>query len=190
MAVQVSRRLFTVDEYHQMAQAGILTEDDRVELLEGEIIQMAAIGSRHAACVDRLNHLFSRYVAGRAIVRVQSPIHLSEISEPQPDLALLRLRPDFYAAAHPGPQDILLVIEVADTSVGYDQEAKLPRYAQTSIAEAWIVNIPEDRLEVYRQPTFEGYQEVVHLGRGEHLTPVAFPDLSLAVDTILGTHPA
>ena len=102
-------------------------------------------------------------------MRVQSPIHLSDISEPQPDLALLGLHPDFSATAHPGPQDVLLVVEVADASVGYDQEAKLPRYAQTSIAEAWVVNIPEDRIEVYRQPTFQGYQEVVHLGRGEHL---------------------
>jgi Uma2 family endonuclease len=91
-------------------------------------------------------------VAGRAIVRVQSPIHLSEISEPQPDLALLRLRPDFYATAHPGSSDVLLVVEVADPSVGYDQEAKLPRYSQTSIAEAWVVNISEDHLEKLATP--------------------------------------
>src|SRR5262245_37141744 len=117
MAVQVSRRLFTVDEYYQMAQAGILHEDDRVELIEGEIIETAAIGSRHAACVDRLNQLFSGRVAGRAIVRVQNPIRLSQRSEPQPDLALLRPRADFYATGHPGPQDVLLVVEVADTSV-------------------------------------------------------------------------
>jgi Uma2 family endonuclease len=100
------------------------------------------------------------------------------------------LRPDFYAAAHPRPQDVLLVVEVADTSVGYDQEAKLPRYAQTSIAEAWVVNVPEDRLEVYRQPTSQGYQEARYLRRGEQLIPVAFPDLSLTADAILGTNPA
>lgn len=117
MAVRLLRRSFTVEEYYRMAQAGILTEDDRVELIEGEIIKMTPLGSRHAACVDRLTQLFSARIRGQAIVRVQNPIRLSERSEPQPDLALLRFRPDFYATAHPGPQDVLMVVEVAETSV-------------------------------------------------------------------------
>ena len=186
MSIQLSRRLFTVHEYHQMGEAGILNEDDRVELIEGEIVQMASIGSRHAACVDRLNHLFSSRVTGRAIVRVQNPILLSEYSEPQPDLALLRPRHDFYAAAHPGPQDVLLVVGVADTSAGLDRAAKMPLYARTGIAEAWLVDLQEERLEVYSQPLPQGYQRVHHVGRGASLALQAFPDLTFAVDSILG----
>ena len=189
MSVQLSRRLFTVHEYHQMAQAGILNEDDRVELIEGEIVQMASIGSRHAACVDRLTQLFSTRVMGRAIVRVQNPILLSEYSEPQPDLALLRPRPDFYATAHPGPRDILLVVEVADTSAGIDRAAKIPLYARTGIPEAWLVDLLEDRIEVHRQPTPQAYRQVQYLERGATLTLEAFPDLTLAVDDILGGTP-
>jgi len=190
MAVPVSRRLFTVDEYYRMAQAGILHEDDRVELIEGEIIEMAAIGSRHAACVDRLNQLFSGRVAGRAIVRVQNPIRLSQHTEPQPDLALLRPRPDFYATGHPGPQDVFLVVEVADTSVGFDRETKLPLYARVGIPEAWLVNLSEDRLDLYRRPTSTGYQALQRLERGRRVSPLAFADLVCAVDDILGADPA
>lgn len=190
MAVQVSRRLFTVHEYYQMAQAGILNEDDRVELIEGEIIEMAAIGSRHAACVDRLTQLFVVHVAGQAIVRIQNPIHLSERSEPQPDLALLRPRLDFYAAGHPGPQDVLLVVEVADTSIGFDREIKIPLYASAGIPEAWLVNLPEDRIDMYRRPTSTGYQEVQRLEGGMRLSPLAFSALVLPVDDILGVEPA
>jgi Uma2 family endonuclease len=137
MALQVSRRLFTVHEYDQMVQAGILHEDDRVELIEGEIIEMAAIGSRHAACVNRLVQLFVMHVAGQAIVHAQNPIRLSERTEPEPDLSLLKPRPDFYAAGHPGPQDVLLVIEVADSSIGFDREIKIPLYARAGIPEVW-----------------------------------------------------
>ena len=107
MAVQLVRRRFTVKEYYQMAEAGILHADDRIELLEGQIVEMAPIGSRHAACVARLNSIFFQKLGERAIVRVQGPIHLGEVSEPQPDLSLLRPRPDFYATAHPGPEDVL-----------------------------------------------------------------------------------
>jgi len=190
MAVQVSRRLFTVDEYYQMAQAGILSEDDRVELIEGEIIEMAAIGSRHAACVDRLTQMFVVHVAGRAIVRIQNPIHLSERSEPQPDLALLRARPDFYAAGHPGPQDVLLVVEVAETSIGFDREIKIPLYARMGIPEAWLVHLVENRIDIYRRPTPTGYAERQRLERGMHLAPLAFSDFPLAVDDVLGPAPA
>jgi Uma2 family endonuclease len=190
MSIQLTRRLFTVHEYHQMAQAGILSEDDRVELIEGEIVQMAAIGSRHAACVNRLNQLFSTRVTGRAIVSIQNPVRLSDVSEPQPDLALLRPRPDFYVAAHPAPHDILLVVEVADTSAGIDRAAKMPLYARAGIPEAWLADLQDARLEVHRQPTPQGYQQVQHLGRGASLAPEAFPDLTLAADDILGGAPA
>ncbi len=134
MTARLLKRLFTIEEYHKMAQAGILTEDDRAELIEGEIVEMAPIGSRHAACVARLTALLSR-VQDRAILWVQNPIRLGEHSEPQPDVALLSLRPDFYAQAHPGPQDVLLLVEVAETSPGDDREVKLFLYARAAISE-------------------------------------------------------
>ncbi|PWB46365.1 MAG: Uma2 family endonuclease [Candidatus Methylomirabilota bacterium] len=187
MAVEVLRRSFTVDEYHRMGEAGILREDDRVELIEGELITMTPIGSRHAACVDRLNHLFSQRIGRQCIVRVQSPIRLGEHSEPQPDLAILRLHADFYAQAHPTAKDVLFVVEVAETSAGYDREVKLPLYARSGIAEVWLVDLTEGRVEVYRQPSPQGYQDVRMLRRGEVVVPLTVCDLPLAVNEVLGS---
>lgn len=186
MAVQVLKRRFTVEEYYQMAKAGILSEDERVELLEGEIVEMAPIGSRHAACVKRLNHLLSQQVGGRALVSVQDPIRLGPHSEPQPDLALLRPRLDYFAQAHPGPQDVYLVIEVGETSADFDREVKGPLYARAGIPEVWLVDLSEERVEVYREPTPQGYRVIQQVRRGERLTLTMFPDLDLAVDAILG----
>jgi Uma2 family endonuclease len=186
MSIQVTRRLFTVEEYHSIARAGILGEDDRVELIEGEITEMTPIGSRHAAVVDRLNQLFSRHPDVNAIIRVQNPIRLGEHSEPQPDLALLRPRLDFYFPAHPGPEDILLVIEVAETSADYDRVIKVPLYARGRILEVWLVNLEGEAIEVYQRPSAEGYHEVKTLRRGDHLSPGSFPDLKLRVEEILG----
>ena len=186
MAVQLLRRRFTVHEYHLMGQAGILSEDDRLELLEGEIVEMAPIGSRHQATVDRLTRLFSGGVADIALVRVQGPVRLAEHSEPQPDVTLLRLREDFYATAHPGPEDVLLLIEVSDTSTEYDREVKLPLYARHGVAEVWLVGLEREIVEVFRSPTDQGYQEVSQSGRGQALSPEFFPGLELAVDDILG----
>jgi Uma2 family endonuclease len=185
MAIQVSRRLFTVEEYHAMARAGILGEDDRVELIEGEVTEMAPIGSRHDAVVDRLNQLFSRHPDVNAIIRVQNPIRLGEHSEPQPDLALLRPRPDFYSPAHPGSKDILLVIEVAETSADYDRETKIPLYARWGILEVWVVNLEGEAIEVYQKPSPEGYHEMKTLHRGDRLSPGSFPELKLPVEEIL-----
>jgi len=186
MAVQLLRRCFTVDEYHRMAQVGILSEDDRVELIEGEIVETAPIGSRHAACVDRVAQLFFERAARRAIVRVQNPIRLGKHSEPQPDLVLLRPRPDFYAQGHPGPEDVLLVVEVAETSAEYDRTIKLPLYARSGIPEVWLVDLAAAAVEVHRRPTPEGYQEVQRVRRGERLAPHTFPDLDLVVAEVLG----
>jgi Uma2 family endonuclease len=186
MSVQVLRRRFTVDEYYRMGEAGILHEDDRVELIEGEIVQMSPIGSRHAACVKRLNGLFSRQIGQTAIViGVQDPIHLGEYSEPQPDITLLRPRPDFYVSAHPGPADILLVVEVADTSVEYDRGVKIPLYARAGIREYWIVDLAGESVEVYRDPSPEGYRQARQLRRSERIAPEAFPDVEIAIDDIL-----
>jgi Uma2 family endonuclease len=186
VAVQLLRRRFAVEEYHRMAEAGILTEDDRVELIEGEIVEMAPIGSRHAACVKRLNRLFSQRVGERAIVDVQNPIRLGQHSEPQPDLSLLRPRQDFYASAHPGPQDVLLVIEVAETSADYDRQVKAPLYARAGVPELWLVDLQGQALEVFRSPTAAGYQETQRLSRGQLLSPQALDDLKVPVAEILG----
>ena len=186
MTVQVLRRRFTVDEYHRMGQVGILGEDDRVELLEGEIVEMAPIGSRHQATVDRLTRLFSGRVAEVALVRVQGPVRLAEDSEPQPDVTLLRLRDDFYGTAHPQPEDVLLLVEVSDSSIEYDREVKLPHYARQGIPEVWIVDLDKEAIEVYRDPTVEGYRGVLQLARGQALSPQHFPLLDLAVDEVLG----
>lgn len=185
MLVQVVARRFSADEYHRMAEARILREDDRVELLDGEVVEMAPIGSRHAACVTRLNATLSRRLAGRALVNVQNPIRLGEHSEPQPDIALLRTRADFYAHAHPTPEDVLLVVEVAETSEEYDREVKVPLYARWGIPEVWLVDLANQTIEVYRGASPTGYLDVRSIGSGQPLVPQAFPDLRLTVEDVL-----
>lgn len=186
MAVDIQRRLFTCAEYETMLAAGILSEHDRVELIEGEILQMSPIGSPHAGCVNRSNGVFSRLLQGRAIVSVQNPLVLGEISEPEPDLVLLRPRADFYAESHPGPADVLLVVEVADASLGFDRRVKAPLYARAGVAEIWIVDLPGQAVEVHRRPSVRGYREVRRFLRGEVLGVLAFPEVSLKVEEILG----
>ncbi|HEY9847282.1 MAG TPA: Uma2 family endonuclease, partial [Candidatus Caenarcaniphilales bacterium] len=178
--------LFTVNEYHQMAQTGILSESDRVELLEGELVEMSPIGSRHAACVKRFNRLFSQRLSQRALVSIQDPIQLSERSEPQPDLVLLKPRADFYAQAHPQPKDILLIVEVADTSVDYDRQVKIPLYAQAGIIETWLLDLIKEFVEVYRQPVAGEYREIQQLQRQQLLSPLAFSDMRVTVSELLG----
>lgn len=184
MVMQVLKRLFTSTEYHQMIEAGILAEDDRLELIADEVITMSPISSRHAACVKRLNQLFSRRVGQRALVGIQDPIHLDEHSEPQPDLALLQTRTDFYIQAHPEPEDIFLVIEVAETSADYDWQIKVPLYAKAGIVEVWLINLAAEVIEVYRQPTSTGYQDIQQMRRGQRLSVQLLPDLELMVAEI------
>ena len=185
MSVELVKRLFTVEEYHRMGEVGILGEDDRVELIEGEIVQMSPIGSRHAACVDRLLQNLMDKVKGRAIVRVQSPIRLGDRSEPQPDLVLLRPREDFYASGHPGPGDVLLVIEVAESSAEYDREVKVPLYARYGIVEVWLVDLERNRVEVYREPKEGRYWEVREVLGEEEVRLKLLPEVSLGVGQIL-----
>lgn len=181
------RRLFTVNEYHQMAHTGILGESDRVELLEGELVEMSPIGTRHAACVKRLNNLFSQRLSQRALVSVQDPIHLGERSEPQPDLVLLKPRADFYSQSHPQPRDILLIIEVADTSVDYDRQVKIPLYAQAGIIEIWLLDLVKEFVEVYRQPVAREYTEIQQLQRQQFLSPLTFSDMRVTISELLGS---
>lgn len=183
-AAAVAKRLFTIDEYHRMAAAGVLRGDDRVELLEGEIVEMSPIGKEHAVCVKRLNRWFNRNLGGRALVGVQDPIRVGNRSEPQPDLTLLRPRADDYAGGHPGPEDVLLVVEVADTSQAYDRDVKIPFYASAGIPEAWLADIAEKAFEVHRKPGPAGYSEVRRVSRGQSVAPAAFPEVALPVDEI------
>jgi Uma2 family endonuclease len=167
-----------------MMEAGILSESDHVELIDGEVIEVSPIGSRHAACVDRLNRLFNKLED--VIVRVQSPIRLDDFSEPQPDITLLRLRPDFYAQGHPAPSDVLLVVEVADSSTEFDRAVKLPLCAEAMIPEFWLVNLPGEKIEVFSNASNSAYQDSQEFGRDEFVASRILPGLSLSVDSILG----
>ena len=184
--VPVRRRLFTADEYHRLGEVGILRREDRVELVEGDIVLMSPIGTRHAACVDRLNVLMQRLFGDRAIVRVQGPVRLNPYSEPQPDLTVLKSRADFYASAHPQGIDIMLAIEVADTSLRYDRDVKGRLYARTAIAEFWLIDLQDESIEVFRQPQADGYAFSRAVERGERLSIAALPDAALSVDEVLG----
>lgn len=186
MTAVLTKRRFSVDEYYRLAETGILHPDERVELVDGEIVVMSAIGSAHAWCVRRLNRWFSTRVGDRALVSAQNPVRLSPYSEPEPDLALLQPRPDEYRAAHPGPEDVLLLIEVSDTTLRYDREVKLPLYAAAGIPEVWIVDLPRRRVEVYREPRGDTYQSAAVYEPGAVLSPAAFPDLHLRCDGVVG----
>lgn len=184
MPGQATRRLFTVDEFYQMADAGILREDDRVELLAGEIVEMTPIGSRHAACVSRLARLLIQHAGDRYIVRIQDPVRLDRHSEPQPDLAVVSARPDFYREAHPGPDDVLLLIEVADSSAELDRVDKVPLYGRSGIPEVWVVDLNAQQVDVYTGPTTDGYERHETVGAGGSLRPCAIPGLDLRVDDV------
>ena len=186
MSVDVVRRRFTVDEYLHMVQAGILTEDDRVELLDGEIVEMTPIGFPHAGSVAALVRVLVTGVGTRAVVWPQGPIRLSERSLPEPDVTLLRPRPVSYSDAAAVPSDVLLLIEVSDTSLGRARELKLPLYAEAGIIEYWIVDVQGREIEVYTNPSGSRYGSVRRFGRGESVIPLAFPDLRISVDEVSG----
>ncbi len=176
-----ARRRFTADEYHRMGEAGILPPDERTELIEGEILLMPAIGSRHMACVNDFTRILVIRVGDRAIVSIQNPVRLSSGTEPQPDIVLLRPRPDRYVENLPGPDDVLLLVEVADTTFGYDRRRKLPLYAAAGIREVWIADLGRRRVLVHRSPEGDAYQRVTTVTRGGTLAPEAFPDITLTV---------
>jgi Uma2 family endonuclease len=193
MVAQLLKRQFTTQDYHQMVVAGILSEDERVELIQGEIVKMSPIGIRHASCVNRLLKLFVQLLGDRVTVIVQNPVVLSNLSEPQPDVALLKPRDDFYATGHPQPQDILLLVEVADTTIESDfaertlreRAIKIPLYASSGISEVWLIDVNELVIEIFREPTANSYQGIQQLQQGE-ISVQAFPDVSFAVEQIFG----
>ncbi len=182
--IELKRHHFNVQQYHQMYEAGIFSESDRLELIYGELFTMSPINRRHAACVNRLTYLISQLMRKRVIVAVQNPIHLSDESEPQPDVAVLKWQDDFYSSGHPTSSDIHWLIEVSDTTIAVDRRVKVPLYAESGIVETWLVNLNEDCLEVYR--VNEGVNEELILRRGDRIACLAFPDVVFAVTDILG----
>jgi Uma2 family endonuclease len=187
MPAEIARKLFSVDEYDRMAEVGILTENDRVELIEGEILEMSPIGWRHTACTDRATMILAPRLLGKAIVRIQGPIRLSDNTKPQPDVILLNPREDFYANSGPVTKDALLVIEVAETSIRYDRGPKLAIYAKYGVHEVWIEDLNTDTLLLFRDRNSSGYATSLVLKPGDEVSPLAFPDMILSVSALLGT---
>ena len=183
MAVEtdVARRLFTRAEYYRMAEVGILKPTDRVELIRGEIVELSPIGPRHAGCVINANRLFITRFGDRAVVSPQNPMVIQPRSEPQPDLLLLRPRAMSYSFGHPTPEDVLLAVEVADTTVRFDRLVKARLYARAGIAESWLFLTTDNLVEVYRAPGADGYTSMTEHGAGQALSPLAFPDVAFSV---------
>ena len=185
MAVEITKRRFDIDEYHRMAQAGILSERDRVELIDGEVVAMTPIGPRHNAAVNRANRRFVMSVGDRAIVQVQGAVQLDRFYEPEPDVVLLRPKADLYASRHPGPSDILLIVEMAESSLAYDRDVKAGVYARTGVPEYWLVDLAEGTLSCHTAPAAGPYQTVRRHGRGESIAPEALPECRIPIDELL-----
>ncbi len=184
MATEPIHRRFSVAEYHQMAQIGILTEDDRLELVDGEIVEMSPIGGRHVACVNRLNQLLVRFLDNAAIVSIQSPVRLGDYQEPEPDVAVIRVRE--YGGDLPGPEDVILLMEVSDSSLAYDRSRKLPIYGRAGIPESWIVDVPGETIERHTNPVDGRYRVTLRVGRGEEIESTVVPGLTVNADDVLG----
>lgn len=186
MSAVLERHRFNVEQYYRMAETGILAADARVELIEGEIVDRAPPGVLDSALAGRLSAKLILRLSDDAHVRCQSPVRLSSFSEPLPDLAILRHRSDYYAAAHPGPDDVLWLIEVAESSLAFDRGAKLALYARHGIAEVWIVNLPERRLELYAGPGESGYARQRLVSSGESFAAEAMPARQWTLEELLG----
>ena len=186
MAVGLVKRPLTVEQFNRMIDSRIIPENDRVELIEGDIVEMAPIGTRHASYVARVADVFREFPAEFLLILVQSPIRLSPVTRVEPDVALVRRRADFYVSRLPGPEDILLVVEVGDTSLESDRAVKIPQYARAGIPDAWLVDVTTDHVEVYRTPTPEGYQELHRVAPGEVLSLHGFPGLVFPASRIVG----
>jgi len=184
MAASFTHHRFTADEYERMGEVGILHEDDRVELIDGEIVQMAAIGIKHVFCVNRLNGLLTQIVENPSMVSVQNSIRLWDHTEPEPDFAVLR--DGTPEDVMPSPDDVLLVIEVSDSSLVYDRTVKFPRYARAGIAEAWLVDLEGQRIERHTDPGTTGYRLIAILERGDTLASTVLPAIAISVDVVLG----
>jgi Uma2 family endonuclease len=184
-ALPMSNQHLTTEEFQEMVEAGVFAEDDRLELIRGEIVEMTPIGDRHSLCVMLTGDLLAD-LRPRGIVSSQNPVRLpGQESIPQPDVVLLRRRPDFRSRP-PHAADVLLVVEVSDTSLAYDRDVKIPLYADAGILETWLADLSSDTIFAYRRPSPHGYQEVREYRRGDWISPVAFPDERFLVDDLLG----
>ena len=181
-----ARHRFTTDDLDRMDELGLFGDDERIELLDGEIYLMARVNSPHSSAITRLNRLLTHALWDRATVIVRNPSHLAPESEPQPDITLAQFREDGYRVAHPTPAEMFLVVEVMDSSARFDRNKKRPIYARAGVPELWLVDVPGDLIEVHRRPEKGLYIEKQTLRRGETLSPAAFPDVVLAVEAILG----
>ncbi len=186
MSALLAKRFFTTTEYHKLLETGFFTEDDRVELIDGEIIAMSPIGSKQAGCVNKLNRILNQKAGRIAIVATQNPVWLNEYSEPQPDIALLKPRPDYYTTSHPTPEDTLVAIEVADSTLEGDRQIKLPKYALAGIPEAWLVDLVNGRIEIYALPNEGVYQEIRIVLRHQNVVSRTLPQLKVKASDILG----
>jgi len=182
----VEQRVYrlTVDAYHRMIDAGVFGKDDRVELVEGLLRAMPPIDARHAGKVKRLNQLFSRLAAGRVLIAIQDLLALPDYAELQPDLMLLQPRQDFYEGSNPTPADTLLVVEVSDSSLGFDRDTKLALYAVHGVPEAWLVDLKNQRLQIFRDPGPDGYRQILLPDKAQSVAPLLLPDLEIPLRTL------
>ncbi|WP_246828927.1 Uma2 family endonuclease [Synechococcus sp. PCC 7502] len=183
--MQLVRHKFTVEQYHQMAANGILSQSDRLELINGEIIEISPIGMLHASCVRRIINLLAAKLGDLAIIDAQNPVKLNNSSEPQPDIALLRKHDHFYATAHPQPQDIFLLIEVADTTISTDRTIKVPLYASSGVIELWLVDLNYQIIEVYAEPIGDHYRYIKQFKAGQTIYLKSFPRIDIEVNQII-----
>jgi len=183
--MELVKKRFNLDDYYLMHECGVLTEDERVELIDGEIIKMSPIGRYHVAYVNRLNSLFGELLGRLVIVSVQNPVILSNLSQPQPDIALLKPRRDFYISGIAQVLDVFLLVEVADTTLEYDRDVKIPIYATYNVPEVWLVNVLEQVIVVYSQPGRNSYTNVKTFQSGDDLSLTAFPTINFPVNEIL-----
>ena len=185
MPIAISKKRFTADDYQRMGQVGILSGDDRVELIDGEVVAMTPIGARHCACVDGVNRAMVIGAGDTAIVRVQGSVRLNLYTEPEPDVVLLRPRSDFYASQHPGPADILLIVEIAESSIDYDRDVKARIYAESGVPEYWLADLTANLVSCYSTPSEGTYRSVQQYHRGQTITPQMLPQCPVAVDLLL-----
>jgi Uma2 family endonuclease len=189
MQSEATKKRFTADEYYKMAEVGILACDARTELLDGEIIEVSPMGVRHRAAVNRCSELLVPLFVGKAQISVQCPVRLTEFSEPEPDFAFLKPRRDFYESRHPGPADVLLILEISETSLHYDRDVKLAIYAAARIKEVWIGDLNNRTLLVFRDSSHKTYTTAFTLQARERVSPLSFPDIQISVSELLGMPP-
>jgi Uma2 family endonuclease len=190
MRMESARKLFTSDDVLKMAEAGLFGPEERIELIDGEILEMTPVGVRHVICVNRATAFFIEAFGRAAIVSIQNPVHLNIHNMPQPDVVVFKPKADFYASGRPTPSDVLFLVEVSDSTLRRDRNIKLPRFAAYGIPEVWIEDLKHDLILVYRDPEGSQYRTQLTFRRGEFISPLAFPKSSFRVDDLIGEEPA